>query len=103
MANVLVTGGAEFIGANFVHYWVDKYPDDRVVVLDALTYAGNLASLERVSSNPNFQFVRGNICDEGLVEQLLRNEEIDTVLEHLPAIVDRLREISPFVQEEVGK
>ena len=61
MARLLVTGGAGFIGANFVHYWAEQYPSDRIVVLDALTYAGNLASLEPVVGNEQFRFVKGDI------------------------------------------
>ena len=61
-----MTGGAGFIGANFVHYWLGAHPDDRVVVLDALTYAGNLASLaDRPSQRPQFTFVHGDIRDDG--------------------------------------
>lgn len=80
MANILVTGGAGFIGANFVHYWLDAYPDDRVVVLDALTYAGNLASLEPARGNSRFTFVRGDIGADGLAERLLREHVVDTVV-----------------------
>ena len=68
MKSLLVTGGAGFIGSNFVHYWLGKYPNDKVVVLDALTYAGNRANLESVEENPNFVFVHGDICDTPLVE-----------------------------------
>lgn len=80
MARLLVTGGAGFIGANFVHYWVTAHPNDRVVVLDALTYAGNLANLGNVQSRAEVRFVRGNVCDGTLVEALLRQEGIDTVV-----------------------
>ena len=80
MACLLVTGGAGFIGANFVHYWLNNYPDDRVVVLDALTYAGNLQSLTPVSDLANFRFVHGDIRDTGLVESLLRTENVDTLV-----------------------
>ena len=80
MSHLLVTGGAGFIGANFVHYWVQAYPDDRVVVLDALTYAGNLQSLESVLGLPNVRFVHGDICDQSLVETLLEEEAIDTLV-----------------------
>ena len=72
MSNVLVTGGAGFIGANFVHYWLREYPDDRVVVLDALTYAGNLASLASAVSNPACRFVQGDIRDAALVSAIRR-------------------------------
>ena len=62
-SNLLVTGGAGFIGSNFVHYWLEQYPDERIVVLDALTYAGNRANLEAVEANPQFRFVHGDILD----------------------------------------
>ena len=77
---LLVTGGAGFIGANFVHYWLRNYPDSHVVVLDALTYAGNLVSLAPVENNPNYRFVHGNILDYELVVKLLREEKIDTLV-----------------------
>lgn len=77
---LLVTGGAGFIGCNFVRYWMNKYPDNRVVVLDALTYAGNLANLEQVKDNVNFRFVHGDIRNQELVEKILREEGIDTIV-----------------------
>lgn len=80
MAKLLVTGGAGFIGANFVHYWMDKYPSDRLVVLDALTYAGNLTSLQSVAGRAQYRFVKGDIGDGDAVEQLLREEQIDTIV-----------------------
>lgn len=78
--NILVTGGAGFIGANFVHYWLKQYPSDRVVVLDVLTYAGNKANLECVSVNPNFEFIQGDICDTKLVEELLVEKSLNTIV-----------------------
>jgi len=75
-----VTGGAGFIGCNFVHHWVRRHADDRVVVLDALTYAGNLANLDSLQSHPGFRFVRGDICDTAAVESLMREERIDTIV-----------------------
>jgi dTDP-glucose 4,6-dehydratase len=80
MARLFVTGGAGFIGANFVHYWLKKYKEDRVVVFDALTYAGNRASLFDAETNANFRFVHGNILDLGLVEGVMREEQIDTIV-----------------------
>jgi len=77
---ILVTGGAGFIGANFVHFWLQKYPGSRVVVLDALTYAGNRASLLAAESHPNFRFVHGDIREYDLVSSLLREEQIDTLI-----------------------
>lgn len=78
--SLLVTGGAGFIGANFVHYWQERYPDHRIVVLDALTYAGNLETLDPVRKNPSFRFVHGDIRDFDLVVRLLREEELDTIV-----------------------
>jgi dTDP-glucose 4,6-dehydratase len=75
-----VTGGAGFIGANFVHYWLGHHRKDRVVALDALTYAGNLASLEHSRGNPNFTFVHGDIGAENLVERLLREHGITWIV-----------------------
>ncbi len=80
MSKILVTGGAGFIGANFVHYWRREYPADTLVVLDALTYAGNPANLEAVKDYRNFHFVHGNILDQALTEGLLREHEIDTIV-----------------------
>lgn len=80
MRHLLVTGGAGFIGCNFVHYWMNQHPQDRVVVLDALTYAGNRANLQAVEGEKNFEFIHGNICDTTLVEQLLRDKYIDTLV-----------------------
>lgn len=80
MKTLLVTGGAGFIGANFVHHWVAQYPNDKVIVIDALTYAGNMANLEPVKDYDNFTFVHGDICDTALVEKLLREHQVDTLV-----------------------
>lgn len=80
MQNLLVTGGAGFIGANFVHYLMKTTPGLNLVVLDALTYAGNLQNLSAISKTPGFRFVHGDIRDQGLVESLLTGCEIDTVV-----------------------
>ena len=82
--HILITGGAGFIGSNFVYHWCKTYPEDRVVVLDALTYAGNKATLAGLEENPQFKFVEGNICDRTLIDKLLAVEDIDTVA-HLAA------------------
>lgn len=78
--NLLITGGAGFIGANFVHYWMRNHSGDRVVVLDALTYAGNRNSLSAFEGEPNYRFVQGNICDQALVESILKDELTDTIV-----------------------
>jgi dTDP-glucose 4,6-dehydratase len=78
--HLLVTGGAGFIGANFVHYWLQQYPADRIWVLDELTYAGNRANLDSVAEDPRFNFVQGDIGATELVEGLLREHRIDTIV-----------------------
>ena len=78
--SILVTGGAGFIGSNFVHYWIKNYPEDRVVILDALTYAGNPANLEPVAKHPHYRFVQGDIRDYDLAVDLLQEEKIDTIV-----------------------
>jgi dTDP-glucose 4,6-dehydratase len=76
---LLITGGAGFIGSNFVHYWVKNYPGDRIVVLDALTYAGNRSNLATLEQQGLIRFVQGDIGDRALVDALLQQEVIDTV------------------------
>ena len=78
--NFLITGGAGFIGGNFCHYMVNTYPNDNLVCLDALTYAGNLETLEPIKDRPNFKFVHGNICDRDLVYKLFEKEKFDYVV-----------------------
>ncbi|HEY9197896.1 MAG TPA: dTDP-glucose 4,6-dehydratase [Gammaproteobacteria bacterium] len=80
MKRVLVTGGAGFIGANFVRYWLGQHPGDRLVNLDALTYAGNPENLTDIQDRPNYRFIHGDIGDRALVEQVFREEGIDTVV-----------------------
>ncbi|UCC25371.1 MAG: dTDP-glucose 4,6-dehydratase, partial [Gemmatimonadales bacterium] len=79
-SGILVTGGAGFIGANFAHYWRRTHPQDSIVVLDALTYAGNRTSLAALEGQPDFTFVHGDIRDQGLVEDLLRDHRLDTLV-----------------------
>jgi len=75
---ILVTGGAGFIGSNFIHYWLRNYPADEIFNLDALTYAGNLDNLSALADNPHYHFFRGNICDEFKVAEL--TEDIDLIV-----------------------
>jgi dTDP-glucose 4,6-dehydratase len=77
--SIVITGGAGFIGSNFVHHWCENYPEDRVIVLDALTYAGNLNNLGTLKDRKNFRFLQGDICDRALVDELFAGENIDTV------------------------
>jgi len=77
---IVVTGGAGFIGANFVFYMLSKYPDYRIVCLDKLTYAGNLSTLKSVMDHPNFRFVRADICDRKAVFALFEEEHPDIVV-----------------------
>ena len=77
---ILVTGGAGFIGSNFVYYMLREHPDYEIVCLDALTYAGNLKTLKSALENPKFKFVKGNICDRELVYKLFEDEKFDIVV-----------------------
>ena len=78
--NILVTGGAGFIGSNLVMYLLKKYSDIRLVNLDKLTYAGNLENLESVKNDRRYHFEKGDICERGLVEGLLRKHKVDTII-----------------------
>ena len=77
---VIVTGGAGFIGSNFVFHMLAKYPEYRIICLDKLTYAGNLSTLKSAMDNPNFRFVKGDICDRGAVYRLFEEEKPDIVV-----------------------
>ena len=77
---ILVTGGAGFIGSNFVHHMVGKYPDDQIINLDLLTYAGNLENLKAFEDKPNYKFVRGDIADRGFIMELFDRERPDIVV-----------------------
>lgn len=97
----MVTGGAGFIGSNFILYWLKKYPQDRIVNLDKLTYAGNLENLKSAEKNPNYKFVHGDICGSRLVNSLTRN--IDTIV-HFAAEshVDRsILDPAPFIKTNI--
>lgn len=98
---LLVTGGAGFIGSNFILYWLRKYPQDKIVNLDKLTYAGNLENLKSIEGNPGYTFVQGDICDPKLVDDLTKN--IDVIV-HFAAEshVDRsIMDPGPFVKTNV--
>lgn len=103
MRNILVTGGAGFIGSNFVYYLTEKDPSLRVVILDALTYAGRRESLDGLPPDAGVVFVQGDICDRALVDELLAVHEIDSIV-HFAAEshVDRgIRGPEPFIRTNV--
>jgi dTDP-glucose 4,6-dehydratase len=103
MKNVLITGGAGFIGANFVHYLLKVEPEVHIVNLDALTYAGSPENLKDLPDPSRHTFVHGNICDEEIVVHLMREYEIDTVV-HFAAETHVDRSIlgpAPFIQTNV--
>lgn len=77
---ILVTGGAGFIGGNFVQYMVNKYPEDFIVNLDLLTYAGNLETLKPIENKPNYKFVKGDIADREFIFKLFKEEQFDAVI-----------------------
>lgn len=78
--NWLVTGGAGFIGSNFIYYLIDKYPHDKIVCLDKLTYAGNLETLKNALINPNFTFIKGDVADRPFVYRIFENHNFDVVV-----------------------
>lgn len=80
MKNILVTGGAGFIGSNFIRYMLNKYQDYKIVNLDLLTYAGNIKSLDDVKDNPNYLFVKGDIADNKLVDKVVCENKIDVII-----------------------
>jgi dTDP-glucose 4,6-dehydratase len=98
---LLVTGGAGFIGSNFIHYWLKNYPADQIVNLDVLTYAGNLDNLADIAANPHYQFVKGDIGDATLVGDLVK--DIDLIV-HFAAEshVDRsIKNSADFIRTNV--
>jgi dTDP-glucose 4,6-dehydratase len=103
MKTYLVTGGAGFIGSNFVLYMLNKYNDVKIVNLDALTYAGNLENLKEVENNPNHVFVQGDICDHELVSKLFKDYSFDYVVNFAAeSHVDRsIREPEIFAKTNV--
>ncbi|MEM9363049.1 MAG: dTDP-glucose 4,6-dehydratase [Bacteroidota bacterium] len=80
MAHILVTGGAGFIGSNFVPYYLETRPDDHIVNIDALTYAGNLDNLKEVEGHSRYTFLKGDICDRKLIEKLFERYDIQAVI-----------------------
>jgi dTDP-glucose 4,6-dehydratase len=79
MKKILVTGGAGFIGSNFIRYWLKKYPSDEIINLDKLTYAGHLSTTKDFSESPNYKFIKGDICDSKVVDDVM--DGIDSVID----------------------
>lgn len=103
MNNILVTGGAGFIGSNFVHYILGKYDQYRVTVYDKLTYAGNLDNLLPVADNPRYHFIHGDICDKDAVGAAILENQIDTIVNFAAEThVDRsIMDPDAFIQTSV--
>lgn len=103
MKMYLVTGGAGFIGSNFVHHMLNKYSEIKIINLDKLTYAGNLENLKDVENNPNYTFIQGDICDKELIEKLFSENDIDYVVNFAAeSHVDRsIKEPEIFVKTNV--
>lgn len=77
---ILVTGGAGFIGSNFIHYILDKYSNYNVINLDLLTYCGNLGNLMEAEENPNYKFIKGDILDTKLVDSIVAENNVDYII-----------------------
>jgi len=103
LKNLLVTGGAGFIGSNFVHYALEKYPDWRIVVFDKLNYRGNLDNLKDVVKHSRYAFVRGDICDAAAVSAAIEQYDIDTVVNYAAEThVDRsIMDPDAFIRTDV--
>lgn len=98
---LLITGGAGFIGSNFIHYWMKYHPDDYIVNFDKLTYAGNLENLKGIENNPHYKFIKGDICDAILVDKVI--DGIDIVVHYAAeSHVDKsILDAAPFVNTNV--
>ena len=103
MKCILVTGGCGFIGSNFIRTQLETYPDQSVINLDALTYAGNLENLTDIENDPRYAFHKGDICDREFVDSVLKSASIDAVVNFAAeSHVDRsILDSGPFIQTNI--
>ena len=104
MKVILITGGAGFIGANFIPYFLDKNQDIKVVNLDALTYAGNLENLKELNKNSRYIFEKGNICDRNFIEEIFNKYVISGVI-HFAAeshVDNSIKNPDAFIQTNIN-
>lgn len=99
--SLLITGGAGFIGSNFIKYWLSKYKQDKIINLDKLTYAGNLNNLTDIASNHNYTFAKGDICDKNLVNELMKNVEYVVHFAAESHVDNSIKDSTPFVVTNV--
>lgn len=102
-STLLITGGAGFIGSNFIHYIIKKYPSYRIINLDKLTYAGNLENLRDIENNPSYSFVKGDIADRQIIEDIFSSEKIDAIINFAAeSHVDRsIEDPGVFIQTDI--
>ncbi len=93
--NIVITGGAGFIGSHVVRLFVNKYPEYNIINLDKLTYAGNLANLKDIEDKPNYKFVKMDICDFDAFYQLMQDEHVDGILPPRATWIEASRTLSP--------
>jgi dTDP-glucose 4,6-dehydratase len=100
---LLITGGAGFIGSNFIRYIIHNYPEYQIINIDKLTYAGNLDNLKDISDNSNYSFVKGDICDAKLIEHILKTNDIDVIINFAAEThVDRsIKDADMFVRTNI--
>ena len=96
MKNLLITGGAGFIGSNFILYFLHKYPQYRLINVDSLTYAGDLRNLQGAENTPNYEFRQGDICDKDFIKELFAHYDIEGVI-HFAAESHALRQTKSIV------
>ena len=100
---LLVTGGAGFIGSNFIHYIARKYPEYRIINLDKLTYAGNLENLRDIENNPNYNFIKGDIADRKIIDEIFKSRNINAIINFAAeSHVDRsIEDPGVFIQTDI--